>query len=511
MIVNLITAVERLYFGKCSDIVTSQILLAERDTVDQCNFYDLALRSPSDYLDPCLPHTDPSRQETYAKNPIYGTSFEYIGDMLRDEKYNVRDGRKQQTVIVDDVDNQFIDDILSSVRLSSPTAGLKEFNLLFMVIWNRLKLQLSSYGELVTIQQRMYSMKQDYTLCNVLNNMHDVQQTAGRDETDTCLSLLWMQLASSHFFRQHEEVAVKYGFTEQLRRDFSAVDAHMRQLLASDNLDIFNLLMFLSHPTMNLIKAKSKIALYRFERQQMTFVQRFKDGQAFQEALGDHMAYDFVFLKQENQPLQLLVPIAKTLGMQQNNLKTSVLRQIQKHVFSVCHVDYTEEDLLQYADAEDEDSYQVNDNEKSTKPPNNAQAQSTYSAANDDSDKILEENATQQYVADFTKAIIRKQCRHWVLSAWDALLLCEENVHYLQKNDEIKIVDLATGTILDNTVAERTAPIPRARRQPGEAVFIERRRCWRCGRRHQPGGTRYRYQAGKASDCQRWTARLHHI
>lgn len=78
--------------------------------------------------------------------------------------------------------------------------------------------------------------------------------------------------------------------------------------------------------------------------------------------------------------------------------------------------------------------------------------QSTYSAANDDSNKILEENATQQYVADFTKAIIRKHCRHWVLSAWDALLLCEENVHYLQKNDEIKIVDLATGTILDNTV-----------------------------------------------------------
>ena len=291
VIVKLITAVERLYFGKCSDIVTSQNLLAERDAVDQSNFYDLALRSPSDFLDPCLPPTDTSRQEIYAKNPIYGTSFEYIGDMLRDEKYNVRNGRKQQTVIVDEVDNQLIDDILSSVRLSSPTAGLKEFNLLFMVIWNRLKLQLSSYGELVTIQQRMYSMKQDYTLCNVLNNMHNVQQTAGRD---TCLSLLWMQLASSHFFRQHEEVAVKYGFTEQLRRDFSAVDAYMRQLLASDNLDIFNLLMFLSNPTMNLIKAKSKIALYRF-------VQRFEDGQAFQEPLGDHMGYDFVFLKQENQ------------------------------------------------------------------------------------------------------------------------------------------------------------------------------------------------------------------
>lgn len=273
VIVNLITAVERLYFGKCSDIVTSQNLLAERDAVDQCNFYDLTKRSHSDYLDPCLPPTDPSRQEIYAKNPIYGTSFEHIGDMFRDEKYNVRNGRKQQTVIVDEVENQFIDDILSSVRLSSPTAGLKEFNLLFMVIWNRLKLQLSSYGELVTIQQRMYSMKQDYSLCNVLNNMHNVQQTAGRDETDTCLSLLWMQLAPSHFFRQHEEVAVKYGFTEQLRRDFSAVDAYMRQLLASsDNFDIFNLLMFLSHPIMNLIKAKSKIALYRFERQQIRYL-----------------------------------------------------------------------------------------------------------------------------------------------------------------------------------------------------------------------------------------------
>eukprot|EP01084_Bolivina_argentea_P018153 33844_1 len=144
VIVNMIVSIEKLYYGSNCDVVTSQNLLAGRDAFDQSQYYEMVLNTQSSYLDPQINSLSPERNEIYKNNPIYGTSFEYEADLLRDAEHNIRGNRDIElcTGIIDEVDNQFIDDILGSIRLSSPTAGMKEFNLIFIVIWYRLKIHL---------------------------------------------------------------------------------------------------------------------------------------------------------------------------------------------------------------------------------------------------------------------------------------------------------------------------------------------------------------------------------
>ena len=108
------------YFGLRNhkvDIITSSRTLATRDTSEFKEFYntfDLVVDSVKDYQ--TLP---------YKANVTYGTFLDFEGDYLDEISYNkeIRGDRPFDIIIIDEVDNAFIDCIQGSTQLTRSSKG----------------------------------------------------------------------------------------------------------------------------------------------------------------------------------------------------------------------------------------------------------------------------------------------------------------------------------------------------------------------------------------------------
>ena len=402
VIVNLITCIEYLYYNCNIDIVTSQNLLAQRDSQDQSEYYQLIIGIKCGFLDPVIHSLDPMRKKIYSNtNPIYGTAFEYEGDLLRDNEHDIRGKnnakRLNETCIIDEVDNQFIDDILGSIRLSSPTAGMREFNLLFIIIWNRLKLELSYLENLIVIDNNLYSAKSSMSFDTVLLHLNGINFNHDNDnKKDLIMTKIWQQILGSRLLTDIS-IRKKYGFTNDIMSDFSNVNNYIELLLNSnENKHIYCLLSFLTHNKINLLDGK--IAFYQDNNGQITFKRYFENGNAFKEPLKDSTNYKLIFYKKKGIKQLLLLTLIK-----ETKLKIKTLRRIQRKIFDICKINYYPRDLIQYNDDDKNDD----DDE------------------DDDDDEELSECG--DIIPKFLKDIVKEHCCKWLNSSWDALLFCHNN------------------------------------------------------------------------------------
>ena len=111
-----------IYFAllkKKVDIISSSYSLAKRDSGEFENLYD--------YFNLTTSYPNDSESKPYKCDILYGTFLEFEGDCLRElvSDKKIRNNRPYEVIIIDEVDNLFIDNILSSTRLTGSTKGFK--------------------------------------------------------------------------------------------------------------------------------------------------------------------------------------------------------------------------------------------------------------------------------------------------------------------------------------------------------------------------------------------------
>jgi preprotein translocase subunit SecA len=126
--------------GKCVDIITSNPYLAKRDEVKYKQFFNAFEISTSNL------GAEEAQAESFAGQIIYGTSHSFEFSILMDKLYlsskrvlynNWLKPRLQQAVIVDEVDNMFVDKALNSARIAYP--GDHSLTLIYPLIYDYIR------------------------------------------------------------------------------------------------------------------------------------------------------------------------------------------------------------------------------------------------------------------------------------------------------------------------------------------------------------------------------------
>ena len=123
--------------GHMVDIISSSYTLAQRDSEEFKELYS--------YFNLTTGYPYDSNTEPYRANILYGTFLEFEGDYLREitTNANIRDKRPYDVIIIDEVDNLFVDNILGSTRLTNSSRGYKFLIPIYIAIY--LCFELSDY------------------------------------------------------------------------------------------------------------------------------------------------------------------------------------------------------------------------------------------------------------------------------------------------------------------------------------------------------------------------------
>ena len=148
--------------GKKVDIVTSALNLAKRDAENLKEFYRI--------FDLTVDYVENSRPDPYKKNIIYGSFLEYEADFLREKtqkKRIIRGKREFEVLIVDEIDNLFIDNIDGSTRLVYSSMGYQFLAPIFVNIFFVMKTyeqQFSEYFRKMIKNKKMEDEDKNYFL-----------------------------------------------------------------------------------------------------------------------------------------------------------------------------------------------------------------------------------------------------------------------------------------------------------------------------------------------------------
>ncbi|WHA05384.1 hypothetical protein N3Z17_02420 [Candidatus Bandiella numerosa] len=124
------------------DIITSSKVLAEENEKEQRGFYEiLGITSSHNIL------SVEGAKDCYKSNVVYGDLLHFIGDDLRDISKNVKHGRGYDVVIVDEVDNMFVDNTNMKVQLSAGLPGFHYLKGLKTYSWIGYKVNLLLHEE----------------------------------------------------------------------------------------------------------------------------------------------------------------------------------------------------------------------------------------------------------------------------------------------------------------------------------------------------------------------------
>ena len=165
------------------DIISSSYTLAVRDSEEFKNIYD--------YFNLTTGFPYNSESEPYSVDILYGTFFEFEGDYLRELTSNrkIRKKRPFDVIIIDEVDNLFIDNILSSTRLTNSSRGFKF--LIPLYLSNYLSFELFDFFFLLFFKLSLedikdkekrlkfenlikYPKERKKEIINMLNNLFDI-------------------------------------------------------------------------------------------------------------------------------------------------------------------------------------------------------------------------------------------------------------------------------------------------------------------------------------------------
>ena len=160
-IVSVIAVIKALQY-KYVDVLSSSIILAQRDKNEKKTFYDyfnLTVGSNDD-------DDDEEEIPLYKKNIVYGDTLMFEGDILSLEfsrnpnsKRAKNPNRGFKCIIIDEVDSMCIDNLGSSTRLSSSFPSYEYLKIIYPLIYNNLNLidehmDKGFYGKIEDEEQR---------------------------------------------------------------------------------------------------------------------------------------------------------------------------------------------------------------------------------------------------------------------------------------------------------------------------------------------------------------------
>ena len=141
--------------GKFVDIISSSYTLAQRDSEEFKELYD--------YFNLTTGFPYDSNPGPYQVNILYGTFLEFEGDYLREKTSNmeIRKERKDkyEVIIIDEVDNLFVDNILGSTRLTNSSRGFKFLIPIYLTVY--LSIELFDYFFLLFFKISLEHVKDD--------------------------------------------------------------------------------------------------------------------------------------------------------------------------------------------------------------------------------------------------------------------------------------------------------------------------------------------------------------
>ena len=128
--------------GHCVDIVTSQKDLAKRDANDEKNkkIYEILGITVSHCIsDDDDDNKDNNKKNCYDKNVIYGDTHNFQADFLYDKYHRsgVRNKRKCDIIIVDEIDSMFIDEYGKSTLLAQKKPFMSRLSFFLILMWLR--------------------------------------------------------------------------------------------------------------------------------------------------------------------------------------------------------------------------------------------------------------------------------------------------------------------------------------------------------------------------------------
>ena len=123
------------------DIISSSYTLAQRDSEEFKELYS--------YFNLTTNYSYDSNVEPYKTDIFYETFLEFEGDYLRDvmTSRKIRNNRSYEVIIIDEVDNLFVDNILGSTRLTNSSRGFKFLIPIYLTIY--LGIELFDYSFLL--------------------------------------------------------------------------------------------------------------------------------------------------------------------------------------------------------------------------------------------------------------------------------------------------------------------------------------------------------------------------
>ena len=127
--------------GHKVDIITSSRTLASRDSMEFKEFYNI--------FDLIVDYVRDYQPAPYKANITYGTFLDFEGDFLDEICYNneIRGNRPYDIIIIDEVDNAFIDCIYHSTQLTHPSKGYQFLIPLYVSIYMMIDLLDHMYLE----------------------------------------------------------------------------------------------------------------------------------------------------------------------------------------------------------------------------------------------------------------------------------------------------------------------------------------------------------------------------
>ena len=139
IIINCLTIIMVLK-GHKVDIITSNPILSKRDAEESKEIYTKFGITVGCNIEDGLNLFNlykSSEKECYSKDVVYGTTFEFQGDILKHEYnlINVRSNRQFDIIIVDEIDSMLIDEYSHKTQLSSSKPFLEKYTIFLQILW----------------------------------------------------------------------------------------------------------------------------------------------------------------------------------------------------------------------------------------------------------------------------------------------------------------------------------------------------------------------------------------
>ena len=143
IIINCLTIIMVLK-GHKVDIITSNPILSKRDAEESEEIYKkfgITVGCNIEDGENLFNIYKSSEKTCYSKDVVYGTTFEFQGDILKHEYnlINVRNDRQFDIVIVDEIDSMLIDEYSHKTQLSSSKPFLEKYTIFLQILWGYYK------------------------------------------------------------------------------------------------------------------------------------------------------------------------------------------------------------------------------------------------------------------------------------------------------------------------------------------------------------------------------------